>query len=222
MNKSSNWRNRSTKALAVCCGAALLVSSFAYFTDRVTETSTATAGTMDLVFADNSVASGSNNEFAIDKVWDSAALVSDGNIINPGDYFDLSYTLTNDGSKSMDVRQQLVLTSSVALTDAAEEYALTITGGNDSTAIVPTKSDDDKTLTYSLKDIILNGSVETETGAVTGAYDVQLDFAKAAKNAFMNSSVTVDLDIQAKQHRNTTENEWVAWGSYTTDFEQVG
>ena len=190
----------------------MLVSVFAFFTDRTTQNTVAIAGNIDLTWEDTSVASGSNNEFAIDDVWDNKSLVSDGNIINPGDYFDLSYTLGNAGSKSIDVRQKLVLTSSVPMTADAEEYQLTITGGNDTVTVTPDANESDEyTLVYNLSDIILDGSKETEDDAVTGAYDVQLDFSEAALNAFMDSTVTVNLYATAKQHRNTVESDFPAF-----------
>ena len=201
--------------MATVTALSLAVGTFAFFTDRTSHVTTATAGNINLVWADNSLATGSNNEFAVDKVWDTGALVSDDNIINPGDYFDLSYELTNTGNKSIDVRQKLVLTSSVAMTADAEEYQLTITGGNDSVTVTPDATEStDTVLVYNLTDIILNGvgaGKEEEDGAVTGAYTVRLDFAKAAKNAFMDSIVTVDLYAAAKQHRNTENAEFPAF-----------
>lgn len=215
-------------ASLVCIGC-LLVGSFAFFTDRTTQDSTALAGNIDLVWEDTSLASGSNNEFAQDKVWDTASgLVTDGNVINPGDYFDLSYELTNDGNKSIDVRQKIVLTSSEPMTADKEEYKLTITGGNDTVAVTPDEDEStDTVLVYNLKDIILDGSLEEEDGAVSGAYTVRLDFAKAALNAFMDSTVDIDLYATAKQHRNTEEADFPAFeelGSITngTTAETIG
>lgn len=207
---TTKTRKRISLALVACLALTLVVGSFAFFTDKLSTNTTGKAGSIDLVWADTSLKTGSNNTFAIDKVWDNHALVSENNIINPGDYFDLSYTLTNAGNKSMDVRQRLVLKSSVALTNDAEEYKLTITGGNDSSAVVPSKPDA-YTLVYDLKDIILNGTTtgaETEATAVDGIYTIRLDFIREAKNAFMESEVTVNLYAAAKQHRNTTEADF--------------
>ncbi len=208
MNKS---KKKLFKLSAFACVLSLLVGSFAFFTDRLTQDTIAVAGNIDLIWEDTSVKGNSNNEFAIDDVWDNKALVSEGNIINPGDYFDLSYTLGNAGSKSIDVRQQLILTSSEELTENAEEYKLTITGGNNAAAVTGTLSADKKSITYDLADIILNGSKESETGAVTGAYTVRLDFSEEALNAFMDSTVAVNLYATAQQHRNTVESVFPAF-----------
>ena len=222
MIKQIKSRKRISMILAAICCMALLVSSFAFFTDRLTADAHATAGNIDLVWEDTSLKTGSNNEFAQDDAWVNKALVTAGNIINPGDHFDLSYELTNAGSKSIDVRQRIVLHSSVAMTKNAYEYALTITGGKDDTKVVPTVSEDMMTLTYDLKDIVIDGSKETEDGVVSGAYTVTLDFAKAAKNAFMDSTVDVNLYAAAKQHRNTEETDFPAFTAMASIMQNTG
>lgn len=217
-------KKRMTKILAAGMALALMVGTFAFFTDRETHNAGATAGNIDLVFTDvsskdaNKVAGQTNTD---DLVWTDNKITKDGDIMNPGDTFDMGYKLTNNGSKSIDVRQQLTLTSSVALTADAEEYTLKC--GN--VTITPNVSEDKKTITYSFDDIILNGTVETEATGVAQAegqdYDLYLDFAKAAANKFMDSTVSVKLDVMAKQHRNTTAADFVDFGTYTTSFEVV-
>jgi predicted ribosomally synthesized peptide with SipW-like signal peptide len=221
--KATSKRNRLSKFLILACALVLLVSSvstLAFFTDRVTADATAKSGSIDLVWNDISASkTGTNgitslNEFAVDKAWDSqTGLVSEKQIINPGDFFDLSYDLDNNGNKSIDVRQRIILKSSVALTADAPEYALTITGGNDQASVVPEKADE-MTLIYDLADITINGvgdGAESEEGAVDGKYIVKLDFAKAAKNAFMDSTVEINLYAAAKQHRNTEATDFPAF-----------
>lgn len=217
-------KKRMTKILAAGMALALMVGTFAFFTDRETHNASATAGNIDLVFTDvsskdaNKVDGQTNTD---DLVWTDNKITKDGDIMNPGDKFDMGYKLTNTGSKSIDVRQQLTLVSSVAMTDAAEEYTLKC--GN--MTITPKVSEDKKTITYSFDDIILNGTVETEATGVAQAegqdYDLYLDFAKAAANKFMDSTVSVKLDVMAKQHRNTTAADFVDFGTYTTSFEVV-
>lgn len=221
-------RKRLTKVFALLCCVSMLVGSFAFFTDRVSQDVRASAGNIDLVFTDiSSSASGangirSNNEFARDAVWGSS-IVRNRAVINPGDYFDLSYALMNTGSKSMDVRQQLVLTSSKSLTADAEEYRLTITGGKNATAVVGDLSGDRKSITYDLKDIVLSGSVEQEDGALADPrYIVRLDFLLDAANEFAGSGITVTYKAMAKQHRNTTDEHWANWAEYETKFDQIG
>jgi len=215
-------RKRMTLVLAVVTCAALLVGSFAFFTDRATFSATAAAGNIDLVFTDMSTfgehkVDGQTNGYTDGKVWTDGKLVADGQIMNPGDNFDLGYKIANTGSKSIDVKTQIVLTSSVALIDAAEEYQIVVAGQT----ITPVKSDDDKTLTYELAEVVLNGTAEADGTAAELEYDVYLAFSRNAKNAFMNSTVSLKLDIQAKQHRNTTSADWAPWATYTADYEVI-
>lgn len=217
-------KKRMTKILAAGMALCLMVGTFAFFTDRETHNAGATAGNIDLVFTDvsskdaNKVAGQTNTD---DLVWTDNKITKDGDIMNPGDTFDMGYKLTNNGSKSIDVRQQLTLTSSVALTADAEEYTLKC--GN--VTITPTVSENKLSITYAIPDIILNGTIETETDGVAQTegqdYDLYLDFAKAAANKFMDSTVSVKLDVMAKQHRNTTAADFVDFGTYTTAFEVV-
>lgn len=217
-------KTRISKALVIACALVMVVGSLAFFTDRETQSATATAGDIDLIFTDSSVNTynadpsqtiGSNNQFCQSKVWDAGKLLNaDDKVINPGDYFDMSYTLSNTGSKSIDVRQKLVVTSSEPMTVGKEEYQLTVIQVDGASAIkasVAETADGKTTYTYDLKDIILNGSKETETGASNGVYTVRLDFSKEALNAFMDSDVTVNLYATAKQHRNTTETDFPAY-----------
>lgn len=215
-------KKRMTKILAAGMALALMVGTFAFFTDRTTQKTTGTAGNIDLVFTDNSVntydaataadAVIGNNEFCQSKVWEKGALLTAADkVLNPGDAFNLDYQLTNPATKSIDVRQRIVLTSSVEMTSLeAAEYHLTITGGNNETAVTGVLQGDNKTIIYDLEDIIINGTKEAETGAIkdgetdVAKYTVRLDFEKNALNAFMNSTVTIDLYATAKQHRNTT------------------
>lgn len=216
---NSQKRNSISKVLAITCIGALMIGSFAFFTDRADADATATAGNIDLVFTDLSAAAEHkvpSQTNTVDKVWtENNPLCAD--IMNPGDNFDMGYKVANTGSKSIDVKQQIVLTSSVALTDAAEEYKIVIAGQD----ITPVKSDDDKVLTYELAEIVLNGTVEEDGDAAEQEYDVYLAFDRLAKNKFMDSTVKVELDIQAKQHRNTTEADWIEWATYETSVEQI-
>lgn len=207
-------KKRITKILAGAMALCLMVGTFAFFTDRETQKTAGKAGSIDLTWEDISAKAGSNNEFAQDKVWDNGGLVTAGNIINPGDHFDLSYQLSNTGSKSIDVRQRIVLKSSVEMaSEDAAEYHLTIRGGNDTaTAVAGKLQPDKKTIVYDLKDIIIDGSKETEAGSIkdgdtaVAKYSVRLDFEKKALNAFMNSELNINLYAAAKQHRNTTND----------------
>lgn len=233
---SKTTRKRISVALAVVCCLSLIVGSFAFFTDHETHEASAAAGNIDLVFTDVSAAGTHNVDSqtnAQDEVWTNGIASA---IVNPGDTFDMSYTLENEGTKSIDVRQQLTVTvtdkndDAMNLTENAEDgtvendYQYFLTFAAELGAIVDESKAAQGILVYTLPDIILNGSAEDESaegGVATQDYDVFLTFERLAKNAFMDSNVTVKLDIQAKQHRNTTDADFVEWASYTTAYESV-
>lgn len=220
---NANTRKRISLVLVLAMALTLVVGSFAFFTDRENKSATATAGNIDLVFTDLSnfdehkVDDTQTNGYTNGKVWVDGKLIKAGDVMNPGDNFDMGYKVANTGSKSIDVKQQIVLTSSVALTDGTEEYKIVFNG----ITVNPEKSDDDLTLTYELPQIVLSGSVEMDGTSNEQEYDLYMAFDRMAKNKFMDSTVTVKLDIQAKQHRNTTADDWKAWTSYTTEVEQI-
>lgn len=96
--KKSNSRKRISMILAVVCCMALLVSSFAYFTDRVESQATATAGTVGITTANT---------------WADNLKDADGDRVldnlNPGDSRSLAFSVTNTGNKAVDVRHSLKL-----------------------------------------------------------------------------------------------------------------
>lgn len=222
-------KKRITKILAAGMALCLMVGTFAFFTDRETHNAGATAGNIDLVFTDvsskdvNKVASQTNTR---DKVWTDSKITADNDIMNPGDTFDMGYKLTNAGKKSIDVRQQLTLVSSVAMNADAAEYQLKMGDGTTITPTITTDAESGKTtIVYAFpNDIILSGSIEDDGIAVAEGkdYDLYLDFAKAAANKFMGSTVEVTLDIMAKQHRNTVDTDFVTFAQYATSFEKIG
>ena len=91
MRKNSLFRAMSC-LLAV---AILFGCTFAYFTDYATTSTSGTAGTVALSMDSN-----------------INLLNPDGlDIINPGDMRDGSFTVTNEGNKSIDVRTTIALTT---------------------------------------------------------------------------------------------------------------
>lgn len=205
MNKN---KKRLIKISACVCALTLIVGSFAFFTDRTEQSATATAGNINLAFTDTSLKAESlgDDVQAIDSVWDNSSLVAPGGVLNPGDTIDMDYKIANTGSKSIDVRQRITLTSDKALSEGdAAEYKIVV-GGQEITPVITT-DENGTTAVYYLENIILNGSVETEDGidVTEQEYEVAMAFAKAAMNKFMDSNVTVTLEAQAKQHRNTSD-----------------
>lgn len=203
-------------AIAASC---ILAGTVAYFTDRVETSATAKAGTVDL---------------ALDANWTDVAN------FNPWDKADLDYQISNDGNKSVDVRERLVVTSSVALDTAAqaefEIYKATDVEQDAAGAYVP-KADakpvtdgakrivagDSKSITYVLPEYTLNGTganAETESGVTDTNHsaDYVLVFKGASSNAFQDADVEVSLLAEAKQHRNTNSDTWATVSSESVTF----
>lgn len=203
-------------ALAVSCA---LAGTVAYFTDRVETSATAKAGTVDL---------------ALDANWTDVAN------FNPGDKADLDYQISNDGNKSVDVRERLVVTSSVALDTAAQaefEIYKAIDVEQDAAGAYVPKADakpvtdgakrivagDSRSITYVLPEYTLNGSganAETESGVTDTNHsaDYVLVFKGASSNAFQDADVEVSLLAEAKQHRNTNSDTWATVSSESVTF----
>lgn len=200
-----------TLGMAVVCCLTLLVASLAFFTDKANVSATGTAGNIDLEFVDASEANPAQSNTQAE-VW-TKGIVKTGDVMNPGDTYDLSYTLSNDGSKSIDVKHQFVIESNVALSSAdAGEYTIVVDGKTLTGAL----SNEGKTLTYDMTEYdVLKGSVEQD-GEDSITYDTTLTFSKEAKNAFMNNQITVTLTVWAKQHRNTTDADWASVATYET------
>lgn len=102
------------KIAAVALSAATVLTlgaSLAYFTDRADTTASGTAGTV-----------------AIDLASDLDLTDADGkNILNPGDLRDASFKVTNEGNKSIDVRETIVLEAFES--DGTTKKALTEVNG---------------------------------------------------------------------------------------------
>ena len=192
----------------------------AYFTDRETATATATAGTVDL---------------ALTEAW------ADVSNFNPGDMADFSYEISNDGNKSVDVRETIVLKSSVAM-DAATQAEFELYRANDveqaaNGAYVPKNgaqpitegvnrvvANDNMSIKYIIDEYVLNGTganaeVEDGVDASTHESDYVLVFRDSSSNAFQGAELTVDLLAEAKQHRNTDDN---TWATVATDSVTMG
>lgn len=196
--------------LAIATVVALSVGTLAFFTDRIQAQATATAGTLKLALTD--ITTGANK---------------DG--MKPGTGCTVNFTLTNNGNKSADVKEVLVLKSDTAMSAGdATEFDLylasdvildTATGKytvKDGKSPVATRVvTDSNTITYTIDEFVLNGTgtgegVETEPGVTSNAKASAyvLVFKSTAGNSFQNAGVTLHYLAQAKQHRNTNGDTW--------------
>lgn len=231
MKNLTNKRRVASLALAGVMGASLLVGSLAYFTDRADTNASATAGTVAIEMDAATLAASMKD--------------ADGkDIFNPGDMREVNYVLTNTGNKSIDVKETIILTSSVAMdkTAAQAEYELYKAADVELVAgkgyapkagaqplEVRSISDDGLQITYAVPQYTLNGNAsfgddnrEIETGIDTdtnaGAY--VLVFKGASSNAFQGSTVKLEILAEAKQHRNTSafDADWSELQSESVTF----
>lgn len=212
--KQTSKNKKRALAAGTLAGFCALAGTVAYFTDRVETSATARAGVVDI---------------ALEADWTNVVN------FNPGDKADLDYTISNDGNKSVDVRERLVVTSSVALDTAAqaefEIYKAADVETDAAGAYVPKASAkpvtdgaqrivaaDSKSITYVLPEYTLNGTgtaAETENDVTATEHnaDYVLVFKGASSNVFQNADAEVSLLAEAKQHRNTDSNTWATVSS---------
>jgi predicted ribosomally synthesized peptide with SipW-like signal peptide len=229
-------KNKKLGFIALFVAFAMLIgTSLAYFTDYATTQATGTAGTVAL-----SLDSGIN-------LLDANGM----DIINPGDRRDAGFTVTNEGNKSVDVRTTIALTAvdyagnAIEFTGAADaqsEYDLYMRndvslvegqGYKPNTDAIPlqVKSVEGNKITYILPEYILNGNsdkydeVETVDGidAFSKFNDIVFVMKGEAGNEWQDSSVQIDIIVEAKQHENTqagwdiVAKEEVTHGEITKD-----
>lgn len=192
--------------LAVVSIFALMVGSFAFFTDRIEASTQATAGTLDLQL--------------------SAISTSKATNFKPGEGITINFTLSNLGNKSADVLETLVLESTVAMSATTEFdlYAASdvVLDANGVVTSIKSGAQPLKVrsvnaagtqITYKIPEFILDGTgngAETETSSLgtskTSSY--VLVFRTHAGNNFQSTTVNLYYEAQAKQHRNTNANTW--------------
>lgn len=220
VSTTTSKNKKRALAMGALAGLMAISGTFAFFTDRMESSASATAGTVDL---------------ALDANWSDVAN------FNPGDMANLGYTITNEGNKSVDVRERIVLKSDVAMDTATqaefEIYRAADVEQDAAGACVPKAgaepittgedrvvSADGTSITYELDQYTLNGvgtSAEEEDGisATSNESEYVLVFKGAADNDFQGANVNVKLVAEAKQHRNTDDN---TWASVATEQIQAG
>ena len=181
-----------TNVLSLAIIGTMLVGAFSYFTDYQAKTLSAKAGNLKL-----------------EMTAATEDLTNGLTILNPGDSNELTFTANNTGEKSMDVKAVITVTADQAMNTADPQYKVTSNGS----ALSGSLSGDGKTMTYTIDDVILSGSVEEETDASTShQYQYAFEMDADADNTWQDSNVSVSIELYAKQHRNTSElgTDWTA------------
>lgn len=192
-----NKKRIITLSAAAVATVAVLGGTFAYFTGYDSKDLTAKAGTLTV------------------ELTDATEDLTDGlTVINPGDSNPLTFTVSNTGEKSMDVKAVMKVTAPQAFTESAHEFKITDDKGAELTGEL---SQDKQTITYQVSDITLAGSVENDdtldgTTDTTHKFDYKFAMDSGAKNAWQDITGTVKIEVYAKQHRNTSGlgNDWVS------------
>ena len=210
-------KNQTAKrALCAVLALAMLIGgTFAYFSDYASTQVKGTAGTVAV---------------AMDS--DINLLDAEGrDILNPGDMRDGSFSVTNEGNKSIDVRTTIAVTAvdhagnAIDFTGSATEqseydlYAAEDVELVEGEGYAPkagaqplqVKSINGNTITYVLPEYSLNGNsdkydeVETIDGVDTFTQDNEFVFLfkGASENKWQASGVSIDVLVEAKQHENT-------------------
>ena len=192
-----NKKKIATTLAVTAASVAVVGGALAYFTDYDSKDLAAKAGTVSMDISD-----------------DTTDLTNGLTIINPGDSNPLEFTVSNTGEKSIDVKAVMTVKAPQAFTEADHEYKITDTDGTELEGVL---SEDKQTITYTIDDVALAGSVEndeekdgsTETSHV---YEYKFAMDEDAKNAWQDTTANVKIEVFAKQHRNTSGlgTDWVS------------
>lgn len=192
-----NKKRIITLGAAAVTTIAVLGGTFAYFTGYDSKDLTAKAGTLTVELTDA-----------------TQDLTNGLTVINPGDANPLTFTVSNTGEKSMDVKAVMKVSAPQAFTESAHEFKITDDKGTELTGVL---SDDKQSITYTVTDLTLAGSVENDstldgTTDTSHKFDYKFAMDSGAKNAWQDVTGTVKIEVYAKQHRNTSSlgNDWVS------------
>ena len=192
-----NKKRIITLGAAAVATIAVLGGTFAYFTGYDSKDLPAKAGTLTVELTDA-----------------TEDLTNGLTVINPGDANPLTFTVSNTGEKSMDVKAVMKVSAPQAFTESAHEFKITDDKGTELTGVL---SDDKQSITYTVTDLTLAGSVENDstldgTTDTSHKFDYKFAMDSGAKNAWQDVTGTVKIEVYAKQHRNTSSlgNDWVS------------
>lgn len=234
MRKIKNMKLSGLLALALAL--VMLVGSLAYFTDRISkDASFSTIGSGSGVVIDpdpdDPDPDPDHPDNKLSTKWATVNAKALANF-NPGDKLDLSYKLANTGELAVDVRETFVITSSKAMKDGAPQFRLFSTVSQDDAGanvggdvVVTEKKIDAAHYMYTITAYSLNGSDEKLSGVTATSMDkaYYLVFDKTADNSFQGATCTVDYLVEAKQHSDGGDADWVtaATGNLTLGGQTI-
>lgn len=159
---------------------------------------------------------------------DKTALDVQGSKYVPGDSNAFSFTVSNTGTVSVDIRPEIRISSSKPMTKDRSAFRLVNAGGEDITGYKVSYQDKQgnevengepyDAVVYLLEnEVTLAGSVhndaeksETEKDHTFSYY---LKLNEATGNDFQDAAVSIDVSTYAIQHRNRTDHttEWIKY-----------
>ena len=192
-----NKKKIAALGATVLATGAVVGGTLAYFTDYDFKDLSAKAGTVSMDISD-----------------DTTDLTNGLTIINPGDSNPLEFTVSTTGEKSIEVKAVMPVKAPQAFTEADHEYKITDTDGTELEGVL---SEDKQTITYTIDDVALAGSVENDeekdgSTETSHAYEYKFAMDEDAKNAWQDTTANVKIEVFAKQHRNTSGlgTDWVS------------
>jgi len=199
--------------LALCL---VIGSMLAFFSDYITGNTDITAGTLDITSTGVTVI---YQDYAGNDVTTDDAQSN----FNPGDVAQISFNVTNNGTKSAWLRGLFT----VEFTNLSSDYD-TVAKISDDFLIFQglktaaecesagvTGAIGNLTLSNGIlswtdtSPAIINGTVEKESGAMTGSsVDYTVYFRPGAGNDWQNVKAAFDITLQAMQYRNNPSPNW--------------
>lgn len=236
--------SRLNRLLAATLALVLLVGTLAYFTDRVEQQATISVVDNAILVDPNPIDPDdpTNPDPTIPGFTEPTPDVSDDLYnwwihhnatallnYNPGDKMDLSYSLTNEGSLAVDVRETFIITTDDDLTltpygtDTVPEFALV---GSDGKAIPGANVTRVNAYQYKyvLPTYTLSSANEAVAGAPVTAFNhYYIAFAGASSNAFQGASCRVDSIVEVKQYSldAAEADDWITAANTTIGYNGV-
>jgi len=199
--------------LALCL---VIGSMLAFFSDYITGNANINAGTLDITSTGVTIA---YKDYSGNNVTTDDAQ----NNFNPGDVAQISFNVTNNGTKSAWLRGLFT----VEFTNLSEDYDTVAKISDDflifkgiktaaeceaagATGAIGNMTLNNSTLSWADTDpAIINGTVEQENGAMTeSSVDYTVYFRPSAGNDWQNVKAAFEITLQAMQYRNNPTPNW--------------
>ena len=208
------------------------MGAFAYFTDSANVQTTTTVGTVDINATGSLVHSDGLNNL---NPGDNDPTVPEG--YRGGSDHELSFNIENVGTKSVMTRAVITVTGKSGNTDLTYEQLMNVLLAEKTTdtalddtkspanrgsivPLIPTGHNANEVI-YVIGDTAgwaLNGTEETETGVTGTTMTKKFDLGLAKEvsaEAWEGAVITIKVDIEAMQYRNTGSGEWTNMFSHT-------